>query len=221
MEGIRTVIWDCDNLMWFHKPEEPQILAKALQITDVEELSAEFFCMIEQFNKYFADKRVTLKETYNIIEKNMPILLAHDIMPEYFMKVWGKLKFDVNTFNEDTLVAMEYLEQKAIRNVIKTDWWEEVQIGMLKEFGVLNFIERLYCCDHSFLKCNPLSAKEIIKPGTESEHLIIGDTLTSDICFANHAGIKSIWFNRDGKQNDTPYKPTFEISSLLKIMDIL
>lgn len=221
MERVRTVIWDCDNLMWFHKPEEPEILAKALEITDVEELSVEFFRMLEHFNKYFADKRVTLKETYDIVEKNMPILHFYDIVPEYFMKVWEKLKFDVNTFNKDTLVAMEYLEQKAVQNIIKTDWWEEVQIGMLKEFGVLNFIEGLYCCDHSFLKCNPLSAKEIIKPGREDEYIIIGDSLTSDICFADHAGIKSIWFNRDGKTNETPYEPTFEISSLLEIMDIL
>ena len=220
MERVRTVIWDCDNLMWFHKPDEPQILAQALEITNVEELAVEFFDMVKEFGSYFADKRVTLKGTYDIIERKMPILLAYNITPEYFFRVWEKLKFDVNTFNEDTLIAMEYLEQKAIQNVIKTDWWEEVQIGMLKEFGVLNFIERLYCCDHSFLKCNPLSAKEIIKPGTEAEHIIIGDSLTSDICFANHAGIKSIWFNRDGKPNDTPYKPTFEISSLLEMMEI-
>ena len=37
MEKVRIVIWDCDNVMWFHKPEETKILAKALKIEEVEE----------------------------------------------------------------------------------------------------------------------------------------------------------------------------------------
>lgn len=43
MKEVRTVIWDCDNLMWFHKPEEPQITANALEIAEVEEFSIEFY----------------------------------------------------------------------------------------------------------------------------------------------------------------------------------
>ena len=50
---------------------------------------------------------------------------------------------------------------------------------------------------------------------------MIGDSVTSDICFAHNAGIKSIWFNRNEKANETPYKPTFEVPSLLDVMEII
>ena len=221
MEKIRNVIWDCDNVMWFHKKEETKILAETLKIKEIEELNAEFFSMINMFNTYFSKKRVTLKEYYKIIEEEMPILYFYDITPAYFLQIWGKMKFKVNEFNEDILVIMQYLREKNIKIIVKTDWWKDIQTGALKEYGILKYIEEMYCCDHSFLKSNPLSAQEIIVPGREEEYVIIGDSLSSDIAFANHSGIKSIWFNRDGKQNDTPYKPTCEITSLLEVMKII
>lgn len=97
-----------------------------------------------------------------------------------------------------------------------------MQIGMLRKFGILEYIERLYCCDNRYLKCNPLSAREIIKPGTESEFVILGDSPSSDLAFAKHAGIKSIWFNKCGeKKNETPHKPDLEVYSLQEVIDIL
>lgn len=221
MEKVRIVIWDCDNVMWFHKPEESKMLATALGIAEVEELDAEFFRMIHTFDKYFADKRVTLKEYYKIIEEQMPILSFYNITTAHFLEIWEKMKVNTTEFNEDTLVIMKYLIEKTLKNIIKTDWWKKVQTEVLKEYGILQFIETLHCCDQSFLKSNPLSVDEIIKPGREEEYVIIGDSLSSDIAFANHAGIKSIWLNRDGKQNNTPYKPTFEITSLLEVKEII
>ena len=138
------------------------------------------------------------------------------------MEILQVLKFETIEFNEDVLVVMEYLQEKGVKNIIKTDWWRNYQQERLKHWGVLNYIERLYCCDNSYLKCNPLSAKEIINEGHEAKFVIIGDSLTSDIAFAKHSGIKSIWLNKDNKQeNNSPYKPDFEVASLLEVMEII
>lgn len=222
MKEIRTIIWDCDNVMWFHRPEEVLILAKALKIENVKELEIEFFNMIKSFNTYFMYRKAKLSELYKIVEEKMPILYFHGILPKKFMEIWQELKFKVNEFNKDVLIVMEYSQNKGIKNVIKTDWWRKWQEEMLKKWNILKYIEMLYCCDNSYLKCNPLSVQEIIKSGNESEFIIIGDSLTSDIAFAKHARIKSIWFNRDGKQkNNSPYKPDFEVVSLLEVMEII
>ena len=222
MKEIRTIIWDCDNVMWFHRPEEPLIIAKALKIENIKELEIEFFDMIKFFNTYFMYRKVRMSEMYKIVEEKMPILYFHGISPKKFMEIWQELKFEINEFNEDVLIVMEHIQEKGLKNVIKTDWWRKCQEEMLKQWGVLKYIEKLYCCDNKYLKCNPLSAQEIIKPGNESEFIIIGDSLTSDIAFAKHSGIKSIWFNRDGKQkNNSPYNPDFEVASLLEVMEII
>lgn len=222
MEKVRTVIWDCDGVMFFHKKEEQQILGKALGISEHEELRAEFFSMLDAFNNYFSSKKVMLSEYYKIIEEKMPILFFYNISPERFIEVYKEIKLLTVDFNDSVLSVMENLRQKGLKQIIKTDWWKEIQVGILKEYGVLKYIEKMYCCDGRYLKSNPLSAKEIIKPGSEQENIIIGDTLSSDIAFASHSGIKSIWFNKDGKQkNDTQYKPDFEVQSLLEVMDII
>lgn len=222
MKEIRTIIWDCDNVMWFHRPEEPLIISKALKIENIKEFEIEYFDMIKFFNTYFMYRKARMSEMYKIVEEKMPILYFHGISPKEFMEIWQELKFEINEFNKDVLLVMEHVQKRGLKNVIKTDWWREVQEEMLKKWNILKYIERLYCCDNSYLKCNPLSAEEIIKPGHESEFIIIGDSFTSDIAFAKHAKIKSIWFNRDGKQkNDLPYKPDFEVASLLDVMEII
>lgn len=221
LENIQTVIWDCDNVMWFHKKRENLIISEMLKIKETEEFSEQFYKIINVFNTYFAKKKVTIDEMYKIVEKEMPILFFYNISPKQFMDVWADCKFKINEFNEDSLKVIEYLSNKGFKNIIKTDWWTTVQIDMLKEFGILDYVEKIYGCENSYLKSNPLSAKELIVPGREDEILIIGDSLSSDICFANHAGIKSIWFNRELKENETEYKPTYEITSLLEVMNIL
>lgn len=223
MNNIGTVLWDCDGNIWRHNPEEARIIAKALNITHIEEFEIQFFNMIEYFNVYFAKKRVTLEETYKMVEKEMPILYLCGISAKQFMNLWDELKFEICEFNKDTVIVMKYLQSKGIRQVVRSDWWLKTQTALLKEYGILKYIERMYCCDNEYLKCNPLSAKsnKIIKPGKEEEYVIIGDSLKSDIAFAQHAKIKSIWFNPEKKPNNTVYVPTCEITSMLEVMEII
>lgn len=58
--------------------------------------------------------------------------------------------------------------------------------------------------------------------GLEKEQIImIGDSLTADIIGAKNYGIKSIWFNRDKKQNDLTIVPDFTVNKLEEIKNIL
>lgn len=222
MKDVRIVIWDCDNLIWFHLKEEPEIVARGLGIREVPEFLAEYHDFFSNFVKYFRNKKVTIKETYRFIEEKIPILDFYGYTPEQFMKVINRLKSLCYEFNKESLKLIQYLSNKGIKNIVKSDWFRYVQEDSLKEYGLLDYIEELHCCDNAYLKCNPLSAEGIIKSGKEENYVIIGDSLTSDIAFASHTGIKSIWFNRNGEnKNDTQYQPTFEITSLLEVMEII
>lgn len=61
------------------------------------------------------------------------------------------------------------------------------------------------------------------KIGIEAKNgaIIVGDSLTSDIQGGNNFGIDTVWFNPNGKTNDTDIQPTYEISDLLEIVDIV
>lgn len=219
---IRTVIWDCDGVMWEPVENQPEILADELKIANAQELDAEFCYMFEQINIQFANKKVTINGVYNLIGRTMPILELYNRTPEEFMRKFGEISISTAILNKDVLVVMEYLRQRSYKNIVVSDWWKKWQIRKMKAFGIFEYIEAVYGCDNAYLKANPRSAKGIVIPGKEDECIIVGDTLEADICFAQHSGIQSIWFNRDHKKtNNTKFKPTYEFGSLLEIMQIL
>ena len=222
MENVGIVIMDLDYCIWEHLNEEPELTAKALGIKEVVEFSDEFYDFFNSFLIRFQNEKVTMGQTLNLIEEKMPILYFYGYTPSQFLLTSNRMKFLCNELNKDALELIKYLSKKGIKNIVKTDWWRYVQEDMLHTYGILDYIEELHCCDNAYLKSNPLSKEGIIKPGKEEQYVIIGDSLTSDVAFAQHAGIKSIWFNKDGKnENNTPFKPTYEVPSLLDVMKII
>lgn len=55
----------------------------------------------------------------------------------------------------------------------------------------------------------------------KSNALIIGDSLTSDICGGNNAGIDTCWYNPHKIINHTDIKPTCEAENYTKILELL
>ena len=53
------------------------------------------------------------------------------------------------------------------------------------------------------------------------ETIMVGDKLTTDVQGANASGITSVWINRRGMKADGDIKPTFEITSLRDLHDVL
>ena len=96
--------------------------------------------------------------------------------------------------------VLETLQKRGKQNIVLTDWWLERQISQMKDFGILDYMEKVYSAEENFLKPNPLTVKRVIKPGREESSIIVGDSIKSDITFANIANIDCIWFNPDGKE---------------------
>ena len=61
----------------------------------------------------------------------------------------------------------------------------------------------------------------IISPIEKEEVVLVGDSLTADILGGINYGIKTIWFNKDNKENDTTIKPDFIVNKLLELKNIL
>lgn len=55
----------------------------------------------------------------------------------------------------------------------------------------------------------------------KSQILMVGDTLSSDILGANRVGIDSCWINYSSDKNMTDIKPTYEISDMKQLVQIL
>lgn len=225
MKNVQTVIWDCDGVMWFYKKpeEEVAIISEVLKVPYSKEFEDEYMNLLSTFDNYFAKHRTTTSQYYRLIEETMPILSFFNVSIEQFVKIWNEIQVEISILNKDIQVVLEYLKNKGIKSIVKTDWWRDAQITKMKGYGLIDYIEEIHACDNGYLKTNPIStADEIIRNGNKGEYVIVGDRLDCDINYAQRSGIKSIWFNKDGKDSTgQPYHPTAEISSLLEIMQIL
>lgn len=59
-------------------------------------------------------------------------------------------------------------------------------------------------------------------PGFSKEQtLMIGDSLSADIAGGNAAGIDTVWYNPDHKENTSPAVPTYVVADYQELLDIL
>lgn len=59
-------------------------------------------------------------------------------------------------------------------------------------------------------------------PGfSKDQTLMIGDSLSADIAGGNAAGIATVWYNPDHKENTCQAVPTYEVSTYQEIADLL
>lgn len=60
-----------------------------------------------------------------------------------------------------------------------------------------------------------------IRPGSPSEVLIVGDSLTSDILGGMNAGIRTCWYDPEGEPVPGGYRPDYVIADLHEVADCL
>ena len=60
-----------------------------------------------------------------------------------------------------------------------------------------------------------------IGPVDKSEVMIVGDSLTSDICGGNNAGILTCWYNPGKAAGAENYKVDYEIADLHEVYGLL
>ena len=221
MRNLRKsyIYWDLDGTLWQHKEHEVKLICKTLSIPYSIKLEEEFFYMIGEFNRHFERIRVTQSEICQIIERTMLELYTVGISGRQFLDAWSET--ECNVLNKDAKEVLQKFHELGKQNNVITDWLWNKQITQLRDFGILSYFEKVYSCEGYFLKKNPKSISRVIKPKEREDSIIIGDSLQCDIAFANNAGISSIWYNPRRTKNLTSFEPTFEVTSLMEVLDII
>lgn len=215
----QNIYWDLDGTIWRHRGCTIKLICDKLNIKSDEKMKMDFLHMIEEYNRYFKSRKVKKSEAYKIIEETMPGVFFAEISGKEFLECWNSIS--CNDLTPGVKNVLETLKKRGMKNIVLTDWWLDRQVSQMKDFGILDYMEKVYSSEDNFLKSNPLTVKRVIKPGTEESSIIIGDSLENDITFANIANIDCIWFNPDGKENKTSLNVTHEITSLEQIVDII
>jgi putative hydrolase of the HAD superfamily len=100
------------------------------------------------------------------------------------------------------------VQSKRIRKSVIAKYFEDIVIS--EEIKVAKPDPRIF--EH---------ALKNIKHTDKSKVLMVGDSLTSDIQGGINFGVDTCWYNPRKLENKTEIKPTYEISSLVELKDIL
>lgn len=141
-----------------------------------------------------------------------------------FAKAYMKHLSNASFLFEESLDLVESLH-KNFRLTIITNGLRDVQNNRIKKSLIGKYFEDIVISEEvQVSKPDPrifeLALNNIMHTD-KSKVLIVGDSLTSDIQGGINFGIDTCWFNPSKVENNTGIKPTYEISSLMELKNIL
>ncbi|MET3558047.1 putative hydrolase of the HAD superfamily [Streptococcus rupicaprae] len=100
-----------------------------------------------------------------------------------------------------------------------------IQKGRLQASGLLSYFEQVFISEEMGTAKPALAffekMAEQIKDFQHEEALMIGDSLTADIPGGIAAGLKTVWVNFKGQQNQTPYQADYEVRTYQELLHLL
>lgn len=234
----KTILFDLDNTLVDddenRKYAIKQILLQRNENTS-EEVLNKFVKMDDQFWKDRAEGKIidpyefeTNEEKTKWIRSLRFVRFFKDISID---EAWDiNIKY-VNYLSEhivpkiNSKQILKYLYEKGYEIYIITNGPTKAVNNKLKKIGVLEYITDFFTAEEAG-HMKPRKEffdkffEKINKQKTD-DMLIIGDEIEKDVAGGINNGIDSCWLNYNQIQNDTEFKPTFEIKDLLELKNIL
>ncbi len=141
-----------------------------------------------------------------------------------FAKSYMKHLSHASFLFDDSIPLIESLH-KSYKLSIVTNGLKDVQNNRIRKSVIAKYFEDIVISEEvKVSKPNPEIfelALTNIKHADKSKVLMVGDSLTSDIQGGINFGVDTCWYNPNKIENMTKFKPTYEISSLMELKNVL
>jgi len=141
-----------------------------------------------------------------------------DALAGHLTEVYLRHRFGDIEHYEDALPTLRAMGKRYKLGILSNgnSYPEKCGLGGVFQFAV-------FSQDHGVEKPDPRIFRIALEMAgcSKDELLHVGDSLESDIKGAVESGVRCVWLNRQGLENDTNIKADVEISSLLELLKIL
>lgn len=232
MEGIimkyEIIIFDADETLFDFKKSERDAFKNAMLEFDIEYDENHHLKIYQGINdaiwKEFEQGLITLKKLKIERFKRLSDKLNAGFDEGKFAKSYMKHLSNASFLYDDSIDLVESLH-KNYRLTIITNGLTDVQDKRVRKSVIGKYFEDVVISEEvEVSKPDPKifeHALNNIKHTDKSKVLIVGDSLTSDIQGGINFGIDTCWFNPSKNVNKTGIKPTYEISNLMELKNIL
>jgi 2-haloacid dehalogenase len=222
------IIFDADETLFDFKKSEREAFKNAMVEFDIEYDENHHLKIYQGINsaiwKEFEEGLITQKELKTERFKRLSKSLKVEFDEVEFAKTYMRHLSNGSFLYDDSIRLVESLH-KDYRLTVVTNGLKDVQENRIRKSVIAKYFEDVVISEEiQVSKPDPKIFEHTlnnIKYTDKSRVLIVGDSLTSDIQGGINSGIDTCWFNPDKIVNKTDIKPTYEISSLMELRDIL
>lgn len=227
MKNYKIILFDIDDTLFDFTKSEQEAFHKVFGK----------YNLLDSLELYQKSYQEISKVLWRDLESgNLTLIkLGSERFKRLFLK--HKLEIDSVEFNKDYLCFLGEQAHliKEAENVISafshkriaiiTNGFTEVQISRINNSTLKGSFEQIIISESTGYQ---KPQKEIfdyafdkLQISDKSKVLMVGDSLTSDIQGGINYGIDTCWFNPNYKENKTSLKPTYEISNLNRLLEII
>lgn len=156
--------------------------------------------------------------------KRLSVALDIDFNEIEFANCYAKNLANSSYLYDDSLKLIESLH-KDYELILVTNGLTEIQDKRIRKSIIAKYFQDIVISEEvGVSKPNPKIfeyALKYIENLNKSKVLMVGDSLTSDIQGGINFGIDTCWFNPHKIENETDFKPTYEISNIMKLNNIV
>jgi putative hydrolase of the HAD superfamily len=227
LEQIRVISFDADGTLWdFLKVMRHSLkqVMKALKEIDPESASLlDIEEMITVRNRVANNLKgivINLEEVrLRAFQETLKIIKRpNNELAKYLNEVYLKHRFEDIELYVDVIPTLKVLKDKYKLGILSNGNSYPEKCGL---DDMLQFI--VFSQDYGIEKPNKYLFEITMKEAdcSAQEILHIGDSLANDVQGANNAGIRSVWLNRELKENTLGVQIDYEITSLSELLEIL
>lgn len=222
----RVILFDADGTLLDFKESERIGLTNVFmdkKIPFTEEMRTYYLAINEQLWKDFELGKISKQ---HIMDVRFQMLLDHfhiEGKGEDFEQAYRE---QLNKGKHTIPYALELCRKlhKTHDLYIVTNGVSKTQYQRLKDSGLYPYFKDIFVSEDIGYQKPHASYFDYVLAHVDvpkEDMLLIGDSLSSDICGALQAGIACCWYNPEHERNDLKLTPTYEIDDLHDVWNIL
>lgn len=222
------IVFDADETLFDFRRSERDAFKNTMLEFDIEYDESHHLKIYQEINtviwKEFEEGLITQKKLKTERFKRLSDALKAGFDENKFAESYIKHLANASFPFSEGIELVESLH-KNYRLTIVTNGLKDVQNHRIRKSVIGNYFEDIVISEEvEVSKPDPRifqHALDNLKHTDKSKVLMVGDSLTSDIQGGINFGIDTCWFNPNKVENTTGIKPTYEISNLMELRDIL